>query len=174
MVVSMGTSWRSGFWNAVAFLGLALLGAISVGIAIDELRQNGWVLGVPSALGGFWAATGAIRSIYAGVYVRQDGIVIRNYFWTSRIPWAQVVSIGNDRITKGVAGMVGASSVVVMRRKPGSTEVKPVELTILGNYGLGLAKTTPADRARVGLADYLQRWQQLNGVADSRRDSDSQ
>jgi hypothetical protein len=90
-----------------------------------------------------------------------DGITMRGFLRTIKIPWAEVEAITGDRQEAGPAGFAGATTAVVLRKRPGQS-VQRVELSALGGYGVIRRRPTLADRAIAGLKDCLEQWRREN------------
>lgn len=159
------TSWRSWFWNVVLFALTLVMEAIVVAVAFQEIRRReplGVVVFVGSSL---WLGLLVVRALWVGVYARPHGIVMRGPGLTRTIPWDEVVEINGGAPTSGPSGAVGATTVVVMWRRPGASEAKPVELNAIGGYGLSPVHPTPAERAIVDLNTHLENWRRSQSVS---------
>jgi hypothetical protein len=116
-----------------------------------------------------WMGVAAARSLFVGVFARPRGVVMRGLWLTKSIPWSEITEITSGRLTAGAAGTMGARTVVVMRSRPGAAKPEPVQLNVLGGYGLSPVRPTPADRAIADLTAHLEKWRdQHAGNVDAR------
>lgn len=154
----MPSSWRSWFWNAAMFFFMSVFTILCVMQVVWYMRN-----GYPAASAGMAAATvwpvwGALRAFFAGVWVNDRGIKVRGYWLTTTIPWEEVVEIQRHHPNvSGMAGLVGATSPAVVRRRKGKPD-KRIELRIIGTYGLTRRGQTLGDRAIDGLTWHWERW----------------
>lgn len=152
----MRSSWRSWFWNVVAFLIMLVMSLLVVVSLVESAQSREW-LGVivfgPLAL---WLGVGAARAMFLGVFARRKGIVMRGLWRTTVIPWDEVTEITGGQMTSNAAGV--GTTVVVLRRRPNGAEPKRVELNVLGGYGLSRIRPTPAERAITDLNQHLATW----------------
>jgi hypothetical protein len=82
---------------------------------------------------------------------------MRGFTHTTMIPWGEVEEITTDVLTSSAAGMAGAVSPVIVRRRPGKPS-KRIELNVLGGYGFSRGRT-PGERAVAGFTAHLAQWQ---------------
>lgn len=154
----MGSSWRSWFWNSILLAVMALFTGILAAVAVDEAGRRDWLVALGFGVAALWTGAAMARSFFVGVYARPGGVVVRGLWLTKTIPWSEITEITAGRPTSGAAGTLGATTAVMMRRRPGTAEPRAVVLNVVGGYGLSRARPTPADRAIAGLTAHLQNW----------------
>lgn len=151
-------SWRSWFWNLFLAVCVGLLAGILTGVAIAQAKMPGRAgVAVGFGIAAFACWVGACRSLFMGVSADARGIVMRGFVRTVTIPWAEVVDISSGPLRSGAAGSAGASTPVVMRKRSEAQPV-PVELNVLGGYGLTRRHPARAERAVDGLKQRLSEW----------------
>jgi hypothetical protein len=136
-------------------LGMA---AIISGIAIDQARMYGRPLvAVGFGIMAAWLWIAFIRAFMLGVYLRSNGVVVRNFGRTAEIGWGQIDSIGVDRQNSGAAGIANSKAPVIVWRRSPDAAPQTTELSALGGYGLR-AGPTLAQRAAAELYDHWKEW----------------
>ncbi len=164
-VVRMRSSWRSWFWNLFSLLIFLMMTFLVVATLVSTVQSGEWWLAtVGVGLVAAWVAVAAARSLFVGVFARPRGIVMRGLWLTTTIPWSEVIQITSGPLTSGAAGAFGATTVIVLRNRPGAAEPKSVDLKVLGGYGLSPARPTPADRAIADLNGHLANWRDHRSV----------
>jgi len=149
-------------WNAALFVCMCVFAALATTNLVDGLRR-GWYAG-SAVMGGIaaWAGVGMVRALLIGVWVDDRRIAIRGPFWTTVIPWEEVVEIQRHHpMASGVAGLVGATSPAVVRRRKGKPD-RRVELRVIGTYELTRRGRSLGERTIEGLTWHWERWKASN------------
>lgn len=165
----MKSVWHSWFWNLVTMVGLLVMALAAVASTVSQLSLPADSAGrVPVAIGfGLVAgvfAVGAVRALLLGVWARPSGIVMRGLTSTTTIPWGEVQEIRVSSLTSGAGAMVGATTPVVVRIRPGK-EPEVVELNAVGGYGMFRSGPTLEERAAMGLNEHLARWRKEHSAS---------
>jgi hypothetical protein len=129
-----------------------------VSVAVDRAWHGAWPVAMGFGIEALWTGVATARPYLSGVFARPRGVVVRGLWLTNTIPWSEITEITSGRLTSGAAGAAGARTVAVMRSRPGAAKPEPVELDVLGGYGLSPARQTPAERAIVDLTAHLEKW----------------
>jgi hypothetical protein len=159
----MESSWRSWFWNVVLMFILLVMGGLTFPVAFQPMAVGWKILFLVMSL---VALAGSMRALFLGVFAGPQGITMRGLTHTTKIPWAEVEEITTDVMATSAAGMAGAVSPVVIRRRPGG-DAKRVELNVLGGYGVYRKRPTLGERAVSGLTAHLQRFRAERAATDA-------
>jgi hypothetical protein len=154
------TVWRSWFWNiALAFIAFGMAAIMTyvslsrIGLSYNAINM---AIFIPFSLF-FWALS--LRSLFLGVFVNQQRVVVRLTTRTVKIRWSEIESVAGSG--PGPMGAVAGPSVTWSR----AGKTRTTDLAVLGSYGL-LGKGKPlGERAADDLTARLARWRKENAVS---------
>jgi protein-S-isoprenylcysteine O-methyltransferase Ste14 len=136
---------------------LLVMFAIFLSVVAAQLESRLYVVAVVFALPTVWFGVGVVRAFFIGVSANEHGIVMHGPYRTTVIAWNDVVEIqGNHPMATSAAGLAGATSPAVVRRRAGKRDQR-IELRALGSYGSRRGRTL-AERAIADLQQWWDRW----------------
>ncbi|MEV0898510.1 hypothetical protein [Actinoplanes sp. NPDC049802] len=151
---------RSWFWNMLLVAAMAVMGFISTSVAVSGIDSGSHITVV--IFGGmaiaFWAAV--VRGAMLGVIFHPDRIVARGLGRTTVIRWEQMERVEADGLVGGAAAFGRAITPVVYWKRPGDSDIRRTELSMLGGYVFGFRRPTRMERNATEINEQLTRWRE--------------